>query len=67
MRHPASYTDADALKNYVLRVEGELSRLTGGEIDDVDDLPDFDYSAYFEDGVRPADAAQDAIDAAGGF
>lgn len=64
---PQEDTDELRYKGYLGRVQEELGRLTDGEIDDVDDLPDFDYRAFFEDGASAKEAAKAAIDAAGGF
>ncbi len=50
--------------NYIHLVQREMDKITGGGID-LDDLPDWDYMAAYEDELPPAEAAAEALAEAG--
>lgn len=51
-------------ESFMVEVAHYVSELTGGEITDVDDLPDFAYADAYEDDLHPKTTARRALKAA---
>jgi hypothetical protein len=58
-------SDDKKFKAWWVQANAECLKITGGGLD-LRDLPDVDYREYFEDGMSPRDAAEIAIEEAGG-